>query len=267
MKTFINQDLENQFTRDGYVVVRVIDEPEIQYLTQLYKDHYEAIVQPGFNSSFEAKSPELNRALMNGFHHVFQPVNERLFVDHNLIFGAFLIKKIADTGEVGPHMDWTFVDEDQYCSANMWCPMIDVNQSNGGISLLKGCHRFTKSLRGDLFPNGNYDFKNIVPELLKTRAVHVELKKGEAVILDHRAIHFSGINQSDTDRVACGVSLVPKKAEIYHYFMHPNGRVSKYIADTEFMINYQFGIQPSDLYKIDEFDYTEKQLTLADITD
>ena len=265
MRTFVNDDLENKFMEDGYVVVKGLEEDGIQYLTQLYEQHYEPIAQPGFNSSLEENNPELSRAIIKGLRHVFQPANERLFVDHLIFFGALLLKKPDEVGEVGPHMDWTFVDEKRYCSANMWCPLVDVNKENGGISLLKGSHKWSKSLRGDRFPHRAYDVQNIVSELLESGVEDVELKKGEAVVFHHRTVHFSGTNRSDKDRLAGSVTLVPKEAQTCHHFMQPNGRVFKYATNTEFMVNYKFGEQPSDLCKIDEFDYRIKPLTMNDI--
>ena len=85
------------------------------------------------------------------------------------------------------HQDMTLVDEDYFSGINIWCPMVDLNETNGAIEILPKSHRFYKTYRGSSIPDIYDNVKDEVRGLMEP----CYLKAGEAIIFDQSIIHNS----------------------------------------------------------------------------
>ncbi len=65
------------------------------------------------------------------------------------------------------HQDMTLVDESEYSGINIWCPMIDLNETNGAIEVVPKSHRFYKTYRGSSIPDIYDNVKDEVRGLMK----------------------------------------------------------------------------------------------------
>jgi ectoine hydroxylase-related dioxygenase (phytanoyl-CoA dioxygenase family) len=121
-----------------------------------------------------------------------------------------LIVKVSESkfGTVQFHQDYTFVDPKVHRAANIWCPLIDVNEENGCLKVIPGSHRSLKCF-GISTPLPS-PFASVSQILNSKFAKSIPVRAGWAVFYDSRLIHGSDENRSSTKRVAFACARVPK---------------------------------------------------------
>lgn len=236
--TFNDETLQKEFSENGYVIVEALSKEEIEQLTI----GYDALVDAAprdfeatiFNKSVDHKR-EVNRLilpytakLLDKYLSNYKPVNS-----------SILRKLPSPDSGMPPHQDWTMCDESQFVSVNIWIPLVDVNKNNGQLYILKYGQYLPAAIRGAQIPPA-FDFELFKDYNLLTP---LEMKAGQAVIYDHRCIHSSPPNLSNSPRLAVGTAAIPAEATSLHYFYDSNTKMLNcYEADTEFHENYTIGM-------------------------
>ena len=184
-------------------------------------------------------------------------------MNSNIIFSNFLVKRNGEDSESNPHQDLTIVDENKYLSYSVWVALEDVDVSNGAMRVLPRSHLFDFSLR----PNPNYYWKyNAVMDEIKKDMTDCPAKKGEALIFAHSLIHGSHKNLSGRHRLACVVSLHPREAELYNFFLDaPESKyVKKYKMSVDAFIKYIKGKPPHFGELLEELPFSNRQTSLEE---
>ena len=158
------------------------------------------------------KGSEYNNKVTETFIKLCKQSLENNFIDFQIGGGAFLIKGIGEESKALLHQDWTVVDESQFQSAVIFCPIHDVDDKNGCIQVLKGSHKWFSNIRGLHNPSPIMEFGKINKGLLS-----FPLKAGDALIFRHNVIHGSKPNFTNQNRVAAMVSIASEDAEYIHY--------------------------------------------------
>lgn len=71
------------------------------------------------------------------------------------------------------------------------------------------------------------------------------LRRGQAVVMDNRVVHFSLPNETDDVRVAVGCVVGPVEAELHHYWLDTDAdRLLRFELDRSFYLGYSIG-QPN----------------------
>lgn len=162
-----------------------------------------------------------------------EPHVTRLMQDYRVFYSNFMIKFPGD-GQIEAHQDFNFVDESRHAAFNLWCPLVDTHTHNGGLFVIEGSHNVFRSQRGPNLPRSLTQYN----DTFRKYARWVPLRKGQAIIFDHRLIHQSPPNQSDEPRVAIQSVLTPREAQtIQCVFDPPSGRVRAYQVDREFILS------------------------------
>ncbi len=198
-----------QFAQEGYVIVPFLTTEQIEELTVLYKKFYPKGVDGFFTTTF-ANNVDHREQVNQSIARVCTPRIQEIFEEYKILFSSFIVKAPGPKSELIMHQDMTLVDESNYSGINIWCPLIDLTDTNGAIEVLPKSHRLFKTYRGSSIPD-IYD--NVVSEL-KTIMVPLHLKAGEAVIFDQSIIHYSPPNLSDTERPV-----------INTFVAHPDARI------------------------------------------
>jgi ectoine hydroxylase-related dioxygenase (phytanoyl-CoA dioxygenase family) len=155
-----------------------------------------------------------------------------------------MVKEPGREGDFPVHQDWTYVDEEKYSSYAFWIPLNDVDESNGALHIVKGSHRFHNALRG---PYVHEPFASLSEVIKDKYSEVVRLRAGEALVWDHRLIHFSKSNITPSTRLAFTLIMVPENAEVIHCYGRPESGgtiIDKLKADTEFYMKYKIGSSP-----------------------
>lgn len=206
---FKDSDLEREFREKGFVVLRFLEDSQLNELLSLYKKSHPNGVK-GFYTTTFANDVDHRETINKEIKAIIKSNIEALFSSYKVLFSSFIVKAPGKDSELIMHQDMTLVDEDKYSGINIWCPLIDLDEKNGAIEVLPKSHRFFRTYRGSSIPD-IYD--NVVSEL-KTLMKPCFLKAGEAIIFDQSIIHYSPPNLSNAERPVINTFVAHEDAKI-----------------------------------------------------
>jgi len=221
VQLFSDSELQRRFDSDGYAVIDFIDSNQVLELRQFYAgvQHAEPPAS-GFEVSLDRDSAEHVQTIAQKIVGVVSSSAQKHFQDYQIFTASFVAKHPNPAGVVPPHQDWSFVDESQYWSATVWCPLIDVDAENGGLGLIKGSHRFYDHVRPSpspqYYPPFSHQLRSLFPYLRIPK-----LEAGQAIVFNNQTIHGSPPNMLDKIRVAFGIGITHRDAELQHYYLLP----------------------------------------------
>ena len=234
-RIFTDGEHERQFAKDGYVKLRPLPGPVVARIEEFFLSHSDPSFS-GFHHSLELESSRLKAEIHSVMAAVFEEHWADAFDHHRAVSATLVTKKDADPRSiVHPHQDWSFVDEREHRSLNLWSPLCDTNAENGALGLVLGSHRLAPSCRGT----------NIRPQLAVAQALQqltfFNMQAGEVLAYDHRVIHASGANRSGRVRTAISINIIPAEATPIHYVgdKQAPGRVAALEVDSAFFHNYR----------------------------
>ncbi|MFT5780622.1 MAG: hypothetical protein ACI837_003585 [Crocinitomicaceae bacterium] len=210
-KESIFQDPEHTkfFNENGYVVVPFLSQNDINELLELYKSFYPNGVEGFFTTTF-ANNVEHREKVNTSIRSICLERTNELLENYQTFFSSFIVKAPGPKSELIMHQDMTLLDERTYTGTNIWCPLVDLTDTNGAIEVLPKSHRFFKTFRGSSIPD-IYDA--VVPEV-KEIMTSCKLKAGEAIVFDQSIIHYSPPNLSDDERPVINTFVAHKNAQI-----------------------------------------------------
>jgi hypothetical protein len=235
-----NHLLEN----DGYAIVPFLSSEEIKALTDFFYKHHADLPEGMYASShagdfdFRKKmNEEIQRICKRAFDITFQ---------HTTALGAtFMVKSKGENGSLHPHQDWSIVDEKHFFSYNVWLPLVDVNEENGTLLILPNSHQISENIRGLNIPSS---FENVINEVWNY-LVPINMKAGEALIYDHRLLHASSINKTETPRLVIVYGIIPQQASMRYFFGNGN-QIEEYACNPKFYFNENILQGPSGLKQL-----------------
>ena len=180
-KILLNDSLDREILRNGFVVVPFLNGEETQRLKGFfYKNHPSEI--PGFYASAHSQDIEFRNQMNDEIKEVFNRSIKEYFYKCSPLGGSFVVKSSAQKERLHPHQDWNIVDESKFRSFNIWVPLVDLNKNNGVIRVMPGSHRWLKNYRGPGIPDAFANFH----EQIWRDMTPLFMKAGEALIYDHR---------------------------------------------------------------------------------
>ncbi len=256
-RIFTDLKLQQQFDQDGFVVLPFLNADEVKKLTALFEEMHPKTPEKKFYSSTFSDQPEFKKRITDFTETIYAPKIDSLFQDIKKLGSSFLCKSPGTEGKMPVHQDWTVVDESKFYSATIWVPLVDTNEANGAIRVLRGSHRFTGTLRA---PTLTSEYENVKDSIWNQMEV-LPIKAGEAFVFNHALIHASSPNSTQKERVAVTYGMIPRQAQLLLYHSNGNGRVEKYAMPDDMFLKYDnIGQRPAFGEKVDEFDYKIKQM-------
>ena len=147
--------------------------------------------------------------IRQGVNAVMVPRLKALLPDYSPCFSSYVAKRgKSKQGRVPLHQDYSMVDFEKHTALHIWCPLIDVDQTNGCLKAIPGSHTFFKHLSAVTGNPAPYDPVRQILE--KECFVSVPMQAGSAFIFDERLLHCSEENQTDCLRIAVGGVLIPE---------------------------------------------------------
>lgn len=220
-RLFKNDDQQTQFDRDGYVKVPLLDKGEIESLLSGYLSrNFDNKIEAGFHISLDNQNEELVKEVGESIKRILQPKTDELLENCKVFTASYVIKEPGLQNIVPPHQDWSFVDEKEFCSATVWTTLVDVNEQNGALGVIKGSHRIFDHPRSSPSPQSKSPLSEHIFTLFPFVEI-IDMKAGECLIFDNRLIHASPPNLSDQPRIAVGIGVTQKEAELKHFYQVP----------------------------------------------
>jgi len=248
-KVFTDNKLEDQFNKEGFVIIKLLKEESISSLKSFYTDN-----QPdnsvNFHSTHFLKDAAYKRKVNDIIIQSTKNKLNDLLINYKAIFGNFMVKEPGPQSIMPLHADWTYVDEDKHLSIAVWCPLVDTTQKNGRLGVVPKSHLLKKNFRGPKIPSPFHDHNQYI---IDNYGELLNVKAGEAVIYNHKLLHFSPANLSKEKRVAFNLVLVPEKANIVHYAaLDSYARIYKYAnLSSDFFINYTHFEEPDKTFLVE----------------
>ena len=234
---FPNQDLFSKLSEQGYVVVSKRDSFLLNVIWNFFRAKEMPYAKDGFYSTMMHFDFDHNKEVNLFLCEYLSEFASDYLENYRPLFANFLVKSPRSNHVVGLHQDWTYTDEINFHSVNVWLPLQATNAKNGGLYVIPGSHKLPFSIRYTPFEEKLY---NVDINLLKQKSVLIETQLGDAIIYDSRLLHFSEGNLSDEFRVACAGIFLPKDAPALYYYL--NGKtMNEYQTDMDFYC----GLNPS----------------------
>lgn len=240
--------LDRRLEEHGWVAVDLLERRQVRSLRRAYRrlDH-RLTVDRSFAAGFHATIIDDRVGYREAVHQAIaaavMPRVHELFDAVELTLTNFVVKA-PGAAAVPNHVDWTFVDESRHRSVSVWMPLCDTGPTTGAIGVLDGSHRAVGFVRAAANPT--YQQTDDFGSALPGRQL-VPLRAGQAVVFDHRLVHFSSPHEGRRDRVAVTFELVPAEAPVLHFEQLAPGRFRRHTVEPEFFIRYHAGQDPRDV--------------------
>jgi ectoine hydroxylase-related dioxygenase (phytanoyl-CoA dioxygenase family) len=258
---FVDTALQSEFEEKGYVVVKFLNDTQVKEMFDFYLSENKLIdnYDPTF-AEFSVLNAELDnrRKIFNKVTSMFLPVAAKILANCRPLIANYVCKE-PQKGLVPVHQNWAVVDETRYASVSIWCPLLDTNRNNGTLAFVDGSHKYFRGPRGSY---ANRSFQLIDNLIINNHLTFVEMKAGDAIILDDSIVHYSSPNQSNTIRLAIQLIMIPAEAQAYHYtFREENEKMfaDLYEVDPEYylgMVNWRGDLSKYKL--LSSFEYQNK---------
>jgi ectoine hydroxylase-related dioxygenase (phytanoyl-CoA dioxygenase family) len=247
---FINNEHQEFFEKNGYVLVPALNQEDISRLIELYSElGLKDEKGYGFHVGMDNKDKSLVDKMVSTIKGIALPKIQEYLHDTQVFTASFVIKEPNPTGVVPPHQDWSFVENEvDHCSVTCWIPLQDVNMDNGCMGVIKGSNHFFESHRPSPSPQVETPLKKHMFTIFPFLEL-IEMKAGEALIFNNKTIHASPPNITNQTRLAVGLGFTQKEAEIRHYYLKPGTQdtLLKYKITPDFFLKYD-NAQLSELY-------------------
>jgi ectoine hydroxylase-related dioxygenase (phytanoyl-CoA dioxygenase family) len=242
---FKDARLQEQFERDGYLLVDLLNDSEVKELKEYYNtlnnDH---IPFYGFHVSLDNSNADFVSGVMNKIKSVITRHADEIFKDYKIFTSSYVVKEKNPIGVVPPHQDWSFTEEDEgYTSATVWTALVDTDMLNGAMGVIVGSHRFFDHHRASPAPQFKTPLDTHVFSIFPYLKL-LPMKAGQALIFDNRTVHASPPNISEGTRLAVGFGVTQADAPLRHFYMQPGSdgkKLEKYEVDDYFYTHYNNG--------------------------
>jgi|APTNR8051073442_1049403.scaffolds.fasta_scaffold30552_2 hypothetical protein len=140
---------------------------------------------------------------------------------------AHFFVKTKNSPHIGLHQDPMITDQAIQPSYGLWIPLIDTDENNGALAVLDGSHRWFHPFQADTVPMSIGEiWKRLIPE-----CTILSLKKGQAVLMDNRLVHYSYPVLTNEIRPAAVIKLT--HIDNTYYTLYQNNESISLIKNNE----------------------------------
>jgi hypothetical protein len=251
---FRDTEIQQKFDKDGYVLFDFITEDQAKAIGEKFYQLHDTI-PAGFYADAFSPDDEIKREIFEHTEAIIQPTFDKFFKDYKKLGSTFLCKGVGPEGNVKVHQDWMTVDENKYYTGTIWIPIQDTNEENGALRVIPGSHQFFDSYRSNNIP---VSYKGS-EQLLWDNMLTINMKAGQALVINHAIIHGSSPNLSAKERLVIAYGITCKDAKLLFYHMEPKSKdnfVEKFdMPDDFFLKYYNVGDRPLIGNMVDRFPY------------
>jgi hypothetical protein len=263
---FADSLAEEQFTLNGYTVVPMLDQSEVESLIKLYLDAVPNLPLDFYSTAFLPDCPE-RRTMTDGMQAVLEPHLARAMPGYTLHSCGYVVKRGGpDQPPLRLHQDYTFVDHSMHRAVHLWIPLIDVDESNGCLTVVPRTHHLVNHISAMIDNPSPYD---PVRRYLDTECtLSVPMKAGQAAFFDERLYHGSRSNSKPEIRIALACALLPTGVKQLLYVVDDDdpSKLNVLQIRDEFAVRFSRGLKVVPPYqdgvtKLGQIDYAAEVLS------
>ncbi len=220
MKPFLKtEQLEKKYQEFGFVKIPFATNSILIELKKLFTEfclttnHSDGQV---FYSVF-SNTLEKNLLLSEKIKKIVLPHLNNYFNDFQLFAPLFLVK-LPGNSPLSFHQDWSYLHEQQSPIATLWLPLEETNIHSGCLQVISGSHLWKTNYRSGSLPSSRHSSQEI-----RSSAMSIETKIGEAIIFHPAIFHGSQPNLGDKSRIVVAMLILPSdKKPMYFHQTHKN---------------------------------------------
>jgi hypothetical protein len=218
-------EANHEFSQQG-VVTRPFFSPE--QVAEL-RGELDQLGTFGGSGFYDTAAAALESAQREAIHRIlcsaFAQAASELLVDYEPVMSSFIVKGHGQDSQKEIHRDFRLLDESQFRAVCIWVPLVDVDEINGALAVIRGSHQVDTGPRSvPMTPRYSQD---PLLELSFEDAETVPVSAGEAVVFDMALAHGSDVNHSNLPRYAAAVAYAPKSAPLSLYFCDTDDSVEE----------------------------------------
>jgi hypothetical protein len=201
---FLDPQYDAAFQEHGYLIMDLLTAKDIADLKLVFKA-VEAQHTFDFVASVVLQDIEMRSFIHQNILQVFERSLLPALNKYKFVLGSFVAKRAAsEYGKFPLHQDPTFVEEENHAGLSIWCPLVDVDKTNGCLGVLPGSHRLNNLYRAP----GMLPYPELVDTIEAGYMHYIPMKAGQVLFMNTRVIHGSPPNLSAAMRpVAAGVAI------------------------------------------------------------
>jgi hypothetical protein len=202
---------QRELDTDGFTIVPLLERSAAQALLSevmaIRDGRYPLSALAGNSLTYHSTSLDPDSHYRTATYEVIRekvtPALSRFLTPYVLVTAGLLVKQ-PGMGRFPLHTDWTMTRDRRDQTLTVWFPLIDVDDRNGGLRLVRGSHRLVDQISGPNVRTYCVPFQDKVEAMAEA----IPLSAGEAVIFDNSLLHGSPANNSDLIRPAVMLSCV-----------------------------------------------------------
>jgi len=249
---FKDPQVTQKYQKDGYVILDLLSPMEIKTERDFFYQHVHDFDKEPLYESSRNNSDQTNDLINNHLQQVFLHKTLGHIRNATVYGGTYMVKPMGSEDYLPLHQDWSIVEEDQFETAFIWCPLQTTDQTNGGLFVVPGSHHFYQNRR-----SGSLPCPRIIPNrTIKPYVKHLKVSEGQVIIYSDKVFHGSHPNTRRTPRIVATARLVEQGARLTYYHRLSNEKVGVFYFSKDTYLNgitqlvqgkIPDGLQPEDL--------------------
>jgi hypothetical protein len=214
---FYDKKIEEEFSDNGFAIVtNKVDISKINDLKSYFNNIFKNIkLREGFSTGFDYFDIDTRFKNHDFILKTIHNLVEEICIDCEVYLSNYIIKTNERNYNIDVHQDWSYVDETQHRSFNIWIPLQDTTIQNGAMVLLPKTHyKYIETYRTPSIPFYFDKYKNILYNYIQP----IELNKGDILIFDNSLIHGATSNNHIENRIAVVLCVKPKESKLQFLF-------------------------------------------------
>lgn len=235
--TIINEELANEIYTNGYAVIDLLSEEQVEALRAVYaKYHKLDDDRGGMFYGVYSQDIDYRRNTDKEIGEVLSNSMPDWFHEFENVVNFFITKLPGPQSEFAIHQDMTAVDEFKYSPLSLWIPLQDTGVENGTMCVVPKTHWLFSPYRGISWP---FPFANI-KETVRKYMQPIEFRAGQALLFDPRLLHTSLANNSGSERVAIVSGVFPNGFQFINCYREPQpgAKTELFLQDKEWVLTY-----------------------------
>jgi ectoine hydroxylase-related dioxygenase (phytanoyl-CoA dioxygenase family) len=224
----LNEKAHLCFQKNGYLVIKdAIDIKVLDELRLLYKENFKT--QVGMYVTHHNEQDEIKNKKYT--HKIFSKIGtvlKDIFFDYQILLAHFAVKGNGNEGLFNMHQDWSVVQEELFGVIHCWIPLQDVSMANGTLAVVPESHIHFHNFR-----SGTCPIRFIPISELGYSVKHITANVGDLVLYHPALFHGSGVNNSNTERLAVVAAITHPNAERVYYHKTYNEIVMHELLDID----------------------------------
>lgn len=239
-ETFSDPGLQRRLEADGYVHVPMLDAAQLSALTSEIAELRPAdgfapdgtgFAGNSYHCTFLDNDPAYKRAAFDLLSRHFAPVLDRYLAGYRVLSANFYVKPPGQ-GDFPIHQNWPVLEDFGATSVTIWCPLVDVDVTNGTLHVVPASHKLVPHVEGPTSPAYFTPFMDRV----YAHMIPLAAPAGEGFIFDDGIVHGSPPNLGDAPRIAVQITCVPSEMAPVFFFKDGEARFEVIEAGPDFYI-------------------------------